>query len=252
VFRIDRDSKWWFRVPTIRLISGDLQMKRKTFERNEWRRRVNPVFVRYWSAIKRERRVDAHDRKECKYAHDEVAVASRLLATEQSKIQNSNYSRIWPEIIRPLDGEVWPGSGEPGKRYAVNPEASAFFRDLVFLKFGITYRELITLAENDQKAHRMLLRVHRDYFRFRWSGNGFDNLRLKFNLNHFEIIAQGLDYGLDRLNEFELGSCLNEICPCAQRHSTEYLKKLRARMKKACGRLLESAKKPTSFKMPGA
>jgi hypothetical protein len=226
-------------------------MKRKTFERNEWRQRVDPAFVRYWSALKRQRRVDANDRGGCKNAFDEAAAASRLLAAEQAKIQNSNYSRVWPEIIRPIDGEEWPGSGEPGKGYAVNPEASAFFRDIVFLKFGITYRELITLAEKDQKAHGMLLRVHRDYFRFRWSGNGFDNLRLKFNLNHFGIFVQGLDFGLDRLNEFELGSCFDEICPCAQRHSTEYLKKLRTSVKKACRRLNESAEKPTSFNIPG-
>jgi hypothetical protein len=145
---------------------------------------------------------------------------------------------------------VWPSSGEPGKGYAVNPEASSFFRDLVFLKFGMTYRELITQMEKDEGAHRKLLRVHQDFYRFRWSGNGFRNLRLKFNLDHFQLLVQGLDFGLDTLNEWELGTCFNEICPCAQRHSGEYLKKLRARAKKYCAQVFESMNKPTSFELP--
>lgn len=218
---------------------------RKYFERNEWHQRVNPLFVRYWAATKRWRFIDRQSETESKTAFDELGAASRLLPEGESK-----YARVWTEIMRPLDGEV-PLSGEPGKAYAVNPENSAFFRDLVFLKFGISYRELITLAERDEKAHRKLLRVHQDYYRFIWSGNDFNHLRLRFNLNHFQLLVQGLAFGLDSLNELELQSCFDEICPCGQRHSGEYLKKLRAKVKKACDRLIESASKPTTLPVPG-
>jgi hypothetical protein len=225
-------------------------MKSKYLDRNEWRNRVSPAFSQYWNAIKRQRVIDPNNKKASTKAFDEVAAASRLLHAEQSTIQEPKYGRLWHEITRPLDGEVWPSSGEPGKGYAVNPEASSFFRDLVFLKFGMTYRELITQMEKDEGAHRKLLRVHQDFYRFRWSGNGFRNLRLKFNLDHFQLLVQGLDFGLDTLNEWELGTCFNEICPCAQRHSGEYLKKLRARAKKYCAQVFESMNKPTSFELP--
>ncbi|HXW55538.1 MAG TPA: hypothetical protein VEJ67_07310 [Candidatus Cybelea sp.] len=221
-------------------------MRRKFTERNDWQKRVDPVFVRYWSATKKLALVGRKNRAEKKKAFDELSAASRLMPTAPPKAQNSISARVWAEILRPLDGETWPHGGEPGKAYAVNPEACAFFRDLVFLQLGISYRELITQAEEDSNAHRLLLRIHHDYYRFRWEC-GFEGLRLKFNLNHFRIILQGLDYGLNRLNEMELASCFNEICPCAQAHSGEYLKKLRVRVKRACEHLIESTNKPTSI-----
>jgi len=46
----------------------------------------------------------------------------------------------------------------------------------------------------------------------------------KTQYDHFTLMVQGLDFGLNRLNEFELAACLDDICPCAQRHSVEYLK----------------------------
>ena len=47
---------------------------------------------------------------------------------------------------------------------------------------------------------------------------------------------QGLSFGLEKLTPDELKQCLDEICPCGQWHSTEYLKKLRGRIKQACNR----------------
>jgi len=221
-------------------------MRRKFLERNEWRKRVDPVFVQYWSATKKLIVVGPKNRAEKKRAFDELSAASRLMPNAPPKVQNPISARVWAEIHRPLDGETWPHGGEPGKAYAVNPEASSFFRDLVFLQLGISYRELITRAERESNAHRVLLRIHRDYYRFCWEC-GFKGLRLKFNLDHFRIIVQGLDYGLNSLNEIELASCFDEICPCAQVHSGEYLKKLRRRVKTACDRLIESTNKPTSI-----
>jgi len=66
-------------------------------------------------------------------------------------------------------------------------------------------------------------------------------LKLKFKYDHFVLMVQGLDFGLDKLNELELAACLNEICPCAQRHSVEYLKKLRALIQKTCKALVSGA-----------
>jgi hypothetical protein len=51
-------------------------------------------------------------------------------------------------------------------------------------------------------------------------------------------LTQGIDLGLDNLTPFELSDCLNEICPCGQRHSPQYYKKRRTWLKQACKRLL--------------
>ena len=75
--------------------------------------------------------------------------------------------------------------------------------------------------------------VHRDYWKYR-NGANYENLKLKFS--HFGIIWQGLNFGFDALTPDELADCLDEICPCGQKHSPEYFKKLRTRIKRACKR----------------
>ena len=50
---------------------------------------------------------------------------------------------------------------------AENPESSLMFRQLVFLKYGTTFRELIWKIdiENDPRAHQQLMAVRRDYWK---------------------------------------------------------------------------------------
>jgi len=224
-------------------------MNRKPFKEIDWRRHLNPVFVRYCLAEKRLRLASSGSEADRRLAFLDLAAESRALNEERSSNRFKKYEAVWAEIIRPLDGEVRPDSGEPGRAYAVNPEGSAFFRDLVFLKFGVSYRQLVTAAEKDSEAHKKLLRVHRLYYEFRWKKRGFANLQLRFSMTHFQLIVQGLDFGLGGLNEFEFEACFNEICPCAQRHSGEYVRKTVRAIKKACDALLESAKTPTSFEL---
>ena len=123
---------------------------------------------------------------------------------------------------------------------ALNPEASPSFRLLVFLKHGITFRDLIHQIDilKDQAAHKKLMVVHRYYGRLLFK-HGFRELKLRFELD-FQILTQGLDFGLKELTPEELAECLDEICPCGRhKHSSEYLKKLRTRMKKACDLAIE-------------
>ncbi len=122
--------------------------------------------------------------------------------------------------------------------YPVNPEGSGLFRFLVFLKHGITFRQLIRQVdiEKSEDAHRKLMSVHRDYWRIQ-TGEKFGNLKLKFSWDHFDLITHGLDFGLNELDEHELADCLDEICPCRLRHSPAYLKKLRMAIKQICGYL---------------
>jgi hypothetical protein len=206
-------------------------------------------FVRYWAARKR---LGVADRSGAKWkeAFQELAAASRIFPNEEAKHKESIYTTSWQEITRPLDGEMWPPKAlEAGKGYAVNPEASPFFRFVVFLKLGITFRELITELEKDRSSYAKLLKVHRDYERLHVGKASVRDLKLKFNLDHFSIMLQGLAYGLNELSELELAACFDEICPCAQRHSVEWLKKFRTRVKKACEHLQESKNEPTTINM---
>lgn len=226
-------------------------MKRRYFENTDWHPDVNEGFAEYWSALKNFNQINVSDWERRERARYENESASRRLAEEIPKLQNPIYANVWQEILKPLDGEVWPGSAEPGRGYAVNPESSSFFRTLVFLLLGTTFRELITELDRDPRVYPKLLKVHTAHYRFLTGGGSFRDLKLKFQIDHFSIMVQGLDFGLERLNQWQLANCFDEICSCGRhRHSVEGLKTFRTNVKKACARLRESVNKPTSFKMP--
>jgi hypothetical protein len=213
--------------------------------RNEWEKRVNPAFRMNWSADKAMRlTAKIKDEKEqmaaWRQAFQEKSVASRLLNEERKKISSSIAAKVWKAISAPLDGEGKFEGGTLPMAYAVNPESEGLFRYLVFLKHGITFRSLIMEIEKDRRAYRKLLQVHRDYYRLLSGQLPMDRLKLKFNWDHFTIIVEGLDFGLSELNEIELAACLDVICPCGESHSEEYFKKLRARIRSACERIVSN------------
>ena len=216
--------------------SGSRSRRRKT---GQWRTRVSERYMAWWRAQKNNRRLgQISDKKEFERAFrqnfKELALASRQF--HQERLARGSSAQPSIDILAPLDGEAWPwpiGSTpqEKLKRiYVQNPEADSIFRTLAFLKYGLTFRELILQVETDPKAHQKLLNIHRDWYRLRWKHVSVRDLKLKFNMDHFGMISQGLDFGLKELDEWELAECLDEICPCSQRHSAEYLKKLRARI----------------------
>jgi hypothetical protein len=220
---------------------------------------VNPVFVRYYLALKANATIGKiKDQRASKTAFDrqwkELCAASRCMNEEMVKIASSPNFQPAADILKPLDGEIWPWpvNGESGKAYLSNPESCSFFRTLVFLKHGITFRELVTQIEKSPQAYRKWIRVHEDYYRLRFGKRSIENLQLKFNLTHFQVIDRGLAFGLKELNQWELADCLDEICPCGSRqHSAEYVGKLRTRIIKAVNSLRERNAMPTSFDIPG-
>jgi hypothetical protein len=192
------------------------------------------------------------DRKEAELYFQEWfrehVVAGRALRQAQDRKKILVGVKIQSAIDRELDTQgpmIVPPAASQARGmtiYPENPESSPVFRRLVFLKFGITFRELIRQIdiEKNNAAHRKLMGVHRDYWRL-LSGVAFTNFKLKFNWDHFDIITQGLDFGINTLTADELSECFDEICPCGREHSPEYLKKLRARIMKACDGLIESS-----------
>jgi hypothetical protein len=222
--------------------------------RPPWQEQVNPALVDWWRAKKENRKLrEISDEKEAEHAFHrnfQSMNAAQYQLLHEPRRPDSIAASVWSAILSPLDGEVcpWPISAPNIKlrdSYAQNPEANSIFRTLVFLEHGITFRDLATRAETDQEAPDVLLRVHRDWYRLRWEGRSFEAMRLKFALDHFQIILDGIDYGLNKLNETELAKCLDDICPCGRwKHSAEYLKKLKLEIVKACRDLVAGRQSP--------
>jgi hypothetical protein len=216
------------------------------FSREGWRARVHPAFAGYWKSLKKNWALaKIKDQKESESKLQEWAgefsVASRALDEAIDGIRSPIGPKIQSAILKRLDieGPVFVPPSIPGQEatfYPENPESSPIFRKLVFLKYGITFRDLIWKIdiENNSQAHRQLMAVHRDFWRYKSKGKDFKDLKdlkLKFHWDHFEIITHGFDFGIEHLTLYELADCLDEICPCGKKHSPEYLKKLRKSIK---------------------
>ena len=224
---------------------------RPGFIRRDWRKRVDRAFTTYWLLKKRNQLFPRiKDEKRSKQLFDgwlrEFAAASRSLKEATERLKNPVAGRIQEAVLRPLAWESPPrtdlpstANGDTGIGYPENPEASFLFRTLVFLKYGVTFSELIRQIDVDKSdsAHRKVMTVHRLYWRVLNGTCLPQDLKLKFSRDHFDIITQGFDFGLAQLTPEELAECLDEICPCEQRHSPEYLKKLRTRIRQACQRI---------------
>jgi len=216
------------------------------FTRVPWRYRIDPSFMNYWAAKKKNQllsRIKDEAKSKQFFAEwfREFVTASRALKAATARLENPVAGKIQQAMLQPLDWESPPRTdlpstsvGENAIAYPENPEASPMFRKLVFLKYGVTFRELIRQIdiERSAAAHRKLMAVHRDYWRL-LNGGLLRDFKLKFSSDHFDIITHGLDFGFNKLTSDELAECLDEICPCEQRHSPEYLKKLRPRIRKA-------------------
>jgi hypothetical protein len=221
------------------------------FIREDWRGRVDPAFLRWWSSRKENAALGKiTDPKQFEQKHTDwlrkAAAANRAFNEAVRQKKNSVATKIQAAIVKPLDIEgplaiPPPPSGRDAVFYPMNPELCPIFRDIVFLKYGITFRDLIWQIdiEKNATAHRKLMAVHRDYWGL-LTKKRFADLKLKFSLDHFQILTSGLDFGLDKLTPDELADCLDEICPCSQKHSPEYLKKLCPRIKRACNLLTEN------------
>jgi hypothetical protein len=224
---------------------------RPGFVRPDWHGRVEPAFVAYWSAMKKNWALSKiEDEKEAERKYDkwfsEMAAASRALFAAKRRIKTPFAAKLQQAVFKPLeldgrtDVQALTGREQEGVvAYPQNPESSTIFRQLVFLKYGITFRELIHQIDIEKSpgAQRKLTAVHRDFWRLQ-SGIRFEDLKLKFSYKHYQIVIDGFDFGLNSLTLDELADCLDEICPCGQKHSPEYFKKLRTRIRQACNRFV--------------
>lgn len=225
---------------------------RPGFVRKGWTDRVDPAFVGYWSLRKENENLPKiQDERKAQQEFDQwfkrFSGANRAFNEAVSRIKNPIGAKIQSAVVKKLDTEgplVVPPAppGQGAAIYPENPESSDMFRKIIFLKHGITFRELIWQVdiEKNEAAHRKLMAVHRDYWRLLSGTTHYKDFKLKFSVDHLDLLTSGFDSGLDKLTPDELGDCLDEICPCEQKHSPEYLKKLRTRIRRVCERIIES------------
>lgn len=121
----------------------------------------------------------------------EFITVSKAFEEARGRIKDSLAVKIHEAVFKQLDIEGPVGvplsstyRKEQETAYSQNPESSPIFRQLAFLKYGVTFRELIHRIDIEKSpvAQRHLMAVHRDYWRIQ-SGIRFEDLKLKFGLS---------------------------------------------------------------------
>ena len=75
--------------------------------------------------------------------------------------------------------------------------------------------------------------ILKDYEKWKFGRLDPNDLRFKMDRPHFDLMAFGLDFGMDNLTADELVNCFDALCTCGmEQHDPENLRKLRKRILK--------------------
>ncbi|PYV67590.1 MAG: hypothetical protein DMG97_14960 [Acidobacteria bacterium] len=87
------------------------------------------------------------------------------------------------------------------------------------------------------QASKQILSVLSDYERWKFGKLDPNDMRFKMDRPRCNLMAFGLDFGLEKLTADELVNCFDSLCTCEKEHDPENLRKLRDRILKCIERL---------------
>ena len=109
---------------------------------------------------------------------------------------------------------------------------------LSWYKFGKTWRQVLhERSAGSWKASQQMVAIIRDFERWKFGKLDPNQMHFKIDRIHFNLMAFGLDFGLDQLTSDELAECFDALCSCGKRHEPENLRKLRGRIFKSLAKL---------------
>lgn len=103
---------------------------------------------------------------------------------------------------------------------------------LSWYKWGKTWRQLQhERSAGSWRASQQILAVIKDFERWKFGKIDPNDMQFKIDRTHFNFMAFGLDFGLDKLIPDELADCFDALCSCKiKQHDPENLRKLRKRI----------------------
>jgi hypothetical protein len=110
---------------------------------------------------------------------------------------------------------------------------------LSWFKYGKTWKELQhERTAGKWWASQRILAVFKDFEKWKFGRLDPNDMRFKMDRAHFDLMAFGLDFGLDKLTADELVNCFDALCTCGmEQHDPENLTKLRKRIYKTLDKL---------------
>jgi len=202
-------------------------------ERKGWQKKVEPVYVQMLEYYKRvcelSRSSSEADRQEAERLKrnppEDLKEKVRRLGEERRK---SGVAII--PVATTILGSSDPDVALHDVRYMQHW--------LAWNKYGKTLEQLV---EEDRaaiaKSSSQLLSVQRDFQDWRYGKLRPEELKTKFDREHWTLIAMGLNFGIDKLSQEDLADFADEMCGCGNKtHSPENLRKLRYRILEALQR----------------
>src|SRR5262249_48374009 len=194
----------------------------------EWEQKHGPFFVSIMTEYKQHARLGpspfTSDReKGQEWARKVADEGFRELAQNAApRLAQAGFRFKYDVAAKILDLEL----ADPAQKHELTDD-QFMLSWLSWFKFGKTWKQLQQERQaGSYKAGQQRLAVLRDHENWAFGKLDPNNMHFKIDLDHFLLMAFGLDFGLDGLSLNELAYCFDALCSCgAQEHDPENLRK---------------------------
>src|SRR5947209_1737251 len=200
---------------------------------SEWRKKVHPVFVEIMMQLKQHEPLSrSHwraDREKAQVWAKEAEIEFRTKGREVGE-----QLRQAGVILHDFAGKILDLDLEdPAVREL--PDEQFMLSWLSWYKYGKTWKELQhERTAGKWWASQRILAIFKDFEKWKFGRLDPNDMRFKMDRPHFDLMAFGLDFGLDKLTADELVNCFDALCTCGmEQHDPENLRKLKARILKS-------------------
>src|SRR3989442_3930293 len=201
--------------------------------RGEWRKKVHPVFVELMEQLKQNEPLSrSHwraDREKAQVWAKEAEIEFRTKGREVGE-----QLRQAGVILHDFAGKILDLDLE-GPAVRELPDEQFMLSWLSWYKYGKTWKELQhERTAGKWWASQRILAIFKDFEKWKFGRLDPNDMRFKMDRPHFDLMAFGLDFGLDKLTADELVNCFDALCTCGmEQHDPENLRKLKARILKS-------------------
>lgn len=201
--------------------------------KDKWRKKVHPVFVEIMTQLKQNEPLSRSPWKEDR----EKAQAWARKAEQEFRVKGRELGEKLRDagvVLHDFAGKILDlDLQEPAVREL--PDEQFMLSWLSWYKYGKTWKQL-QHERNTGKwwASQRILAVLKDFEKWKFNKLDPNDMRFKIDRSHFNLIAFGLDFGMDKLTLNELTDCFDALCTCGiEQHDPENLRKLKARILKS-------------------
>ena len=197
-------------------------------ELSNWRTKVDPLYIRifeeYRKIVDLSRSPSPVDREEAERLKRNPP--EDLLAA----VRQAGEERRRSGVVTPIASTIL-GPTDPSQALA---DASFMIHWLAWNKWGKTLEQLVAEDRRGvQKSSSQLLAVQQEFQNWRYGKQDAEDVKTKFDREHWTLIMWGLNMGVETLTQEELADFANDVCLCGcKQHSPENLRKLRTRILK--------------------